>query len=56
LAQLQRGYAMVRTPERRPLRSAQDLQAGDPLEVHLPDGTVHAEVRSISRRDLGTPD
>lgn len=56
LAQLQRGYAMVRTPERRPLRSAQDLQAGDPLEVHLPDGTVHAEVRSIARRDLGTPD
>ena len=48
LAQVQRGYAMVRKPNRKALRHAQDVQVGERLEIHLPDGTVETEVRAVT--------
>ena len=46
-AALGRGYAIVRKrPERAILRSAGDVQAGDPLEIMLVDGVVDATVTS----------
>ncbi len=54
LAQVQRGYAMVRKPNRQALRSAQEVTVGERLEIHLPDGTVETQVQAVSLPE--TPD
>ena len=44
LAVLQRGYAMVTTPDGEVVRSIGDVQAGDTINVHVSDGDFPAQV------------
>lgn len=45
LATLQRGYAVLRTPDGQVVRSATGTSAGDLLEARLAEGSVRLEVR-----------
>lgn len=50
LAVLGRGYAVVRTAEGGLLTSAQQVQTGETIQVHLKDGVVGSRVESIQIR------
>jgi exodeoxyribonuclease VII large subunit len=41
---LQRGFALVERPDGSLLRSAAQIQSGDPVDIHLWDGKLHARI------------
>ena len=47
LGTLRRGYAVARTARGETLRSVRGVTSGDPFDVLLADGTVHARVESV---------
>jgi len=45
--QFARGFAMIKRPGGRRVRSASELRPGDPLEIVLPDGIARARIEEI---------
>jgi exodeoxyribonuclease VII large subunit len=55
LATLDRGYAIVRTDDKRTVRSIDGLRPGTHVEVVLRDGTAAATIERVVPNDLSTP-
>ena len=58
LEKLNQGYAFVADVKGRGIRSVEQVQPGDTIEVNVTDGVLEAEIRHIRREDWknGTAD
>ncbi|MBQ6425959.1 MAG: exodeoxyribonuclease VII large subunit [Clostridia bacterium] len=48
---LDRGFTMIRGQDGRPVKSIEELESGDAVEIRFRDGTADAEITTIRRND-----